>query len=298
MLKRILRTGIRTVIRQIPLVSGMRRIAFNRPMNWLLNNLPENMEVRLRDGTPIFVTTADDDGRIIYLFGVADIKVAATAAALIAPTDVFLDIGANYGTIGFEVAQNISPGGAVHIFEPQALLAERIGGAIRAGDRDNIHLHPIGLLDVDGTFELRRPENHSGMGSFVHGANHALFTKNEICQVRAISDYLPPLIEGHPFGVKLDVEGAEPNILPFLAGQPNLRFIIVEANGNHETIFELLNLAGLSIFGILRHPFRIMFKRVDHFEQLSQFSDLLALRISHAPPKASLADLRKLMRDA
>jgi hypothetical protein len=50
-------------------------------------------------------------------------------------------------------------------------------------------------------------------------------TTAEECPIREIGSYAGPLITGRNFGANLDIEGAEPKVMPWLLAQPNLRFL-------------------------------------------------------------------------
>ena len=106
---------------------------------------------RLKDGNQIAVDPLDHDGRILYLSVRTTLKVSMNAP-LLREGDVFLDIGANYSTIGLAASRTVGPTGMVHLFEPQTGIADRVEAAIRSGGYKNVRLHRLGLMDEDGTF--------------------------------------------------------------------------------------------------------------------------------------------------
>lgn len=275
------------IYRRLPIRSGLTRLSFNGPINYLFAGRRALVRAKLRDGTPIEVDVSDYHGRILYLFGSNDIKVSMTANALLRQGDGFLDIGANYSTIGLSAARIVGPHGMVHLFEPQNRLAERVRAAIIAGKFDNVQLHQLGLMDVDGSFTIRAPTNHSGRATFVDHENSKDFNAIEVCQVRAIGPYVSPLIGATPFGAKLDIEGSEPLVMPWLIAQSNLRFLIFEAAHHHQKLYDSILSARLNLYGLNRDPFRLRITRIDRFSEMAAFHDFVAARLPNgaAPPK-------------
>jgi FkbM family methyltransferase len=278
MIRSTILAAIRLVLRNLPLKSGTTRIAFNPVMAKLFADFQEPVTARLTGGTPIEVDPNDYHGRILYLFGTNDPKVAHTALALMRPGHDFLDIGANYASIGLEVARRPNASGTVHLFEPQKILGDRVEAAITAAGLKNVRLHRVGLLDVDGSFELRTPQYHSGRATFAAHGDGAEFSRHEICEVRAIESYVGPLVADTPFGVKIDIEGSEPKVMPWLLAHKNLRFVIFEAANEQDVLYRQIREAGFSLYGLERFPLRMRYRRIDSFDQLLMFHDILAFK--------------------
>ncbi len=283
-MKNILRRIVIAFLRLVPLKSGVTAIAYHKFIQWLIADLPDPVMTTLRDGTPIATSPRDHDGSILYLFGTNDPKVALTTKALLNPGDVFLDIGANHATIGFAAARVVGSNGSVHVFEPQRKLGDRIADAITAGGFANVTLHRIGLLDIDGSFELRSPHDHSGSATFTDTGAATHFDASETCTVQAIAPYVGPLIAGRPFAAKIDIEGAEPRILPWLLAQPTMRFLIFEASNNPKVLHEQVSTAGLRLYGLVRHPLLMRYHRIDSLADLGQFHDVIAIKATGVCP--------------
>ena len=200
-----------------------------------------------------------------------------------------------FRSIGFAAARVVGATGAVHVFEPQRKLGDRIADAIMAGAFTNTTLHRIGLLDVDGSFELRSPSDHSGSATFADTGSATHFDASETCTVRAISPYVGPLVAARPFAAKIDIEGAEPRILPWLLAQPTMRFLIFEASNNPKALYDDVRAAGLLLYGLVRHPLLMRYRRIDSLGQLGQFHDVIAIKTAGAGPavanRAALAAL-------
>jgi FkbM family methyltransferase len=272
-----------------PFKSGLSRLSFNPVINRLIKSIPGTVKARLRDGKFIEVSTDDYHGRVLYLFGTNDPKVEQTARTLLKPGDVFLDIGANYSTIGLSASHAVGPTGAIHLFEPQELLCNRVQDTIRAGGYKNVVLHRVGLMDRDATLTLQSPAHHSGMATFADTNGNNYFERTETCEVREISKYVGPLVYGKPFGAKLDIEGSEMAIMPWLLAQPNLKFLIFEAAHNQRELYDVIKSAGLVLFGLKRHPLLLRAIRVDDFSEMGDFHDLLAIRWKEQTPPSKAA---------
>lgn len=283
----------RSFVRLLPIKSGLTRLSFNGVLDGWFKRCERTLRATYFDGTPIDVSIDDYHGRILYLFGTNDPKVSDVTRALLRPGDVFLDIGANYASIGLMAARVVGETGLVHLFEPQRLLCDRVQSALDAGAIKNVRLHRVGLLDQDGSFTLTAPSHHSGMATFAEREGMDKWGRKEVCEVKNIATYVGPLVEKGEFGVKLDIEGAEPKIMPWLVSRPNLRFLVFEAAHHHEELYRTVREAGLTLYGLSRHPVRFKLARVDHFEGMKAFHDLLAVRL---PP--GMAAPRSIRPDA
>jgi hypothetical protein len=104
------------------------------------------------------------------------------------------------------------------------------------------------------------------------------------------------MADGQPFGVKLDVEGAEIYLMPWLLRQPNLRFLIFEAAHNHKQLWDLIQESGLILYGLRRLVHTRQVKRVEVFEQMMKYHDLVAIRPRAGEPVPQVATPRRLSK--
>ena len=107
--------------------------------------------------------------------------------------------------------------------------------------------------------------------------------------MKDIATYLPPLIEKKIFGVKIDVEGAEITLMSWLLNQPTLKFIVFEAAHNQQRLYEMVRKSGLVLYGLERTVFSKRVKRVDGFEEMQAYHDLVAVRFSTKDTAPSVA---------
>jgi len=235
---------------------------------------------RFIDGVPINVNIKDYDGRRLFLFGNNEPKVAAVAQSLSRPGDVFLDIGANYSSIGMSVRNVVGSHGAVHLFEPQPELCSCVNEAIRMGNMTNVYLHQIALMDHEGSMELSRPPCHSGMATLIGDVAKPHWSHKSV-EVKDIASFVPPLLASRSFGVKIDIEGAEMSILPWLVEQKLLRFVIVEMNHHQEEIWTTLINNGFIFFGLSRRIFKREVRHIRKFEEVQAYPDVVAIRSNY-----------------
>jgi len=79
------------------------------------------------------------------------------------------------------------------------------------------------------------------------------------------------------------------HLVPWLVRQHNLRFLIFEAAHNQRQLWDAVSGAGLIPYGLSRrvaHIFKIQLVRVQSFEELPRFHDVVAVRLraGAAPP--------------
>ncbi|WP_170168795.1 FkbM family methyltransferase [Rhodovulum iodosum] len=251
----------------------------------LFAQLPRELEARTAEGYRIPIDSSDYHGRILWLFGNNDWKVTRTACALLHKGDVLLDIGANHGTVGFAAAQVVGPTGAVHFFEPQPDLVAKLRNVISENGLSNHHVHDVALFESEGSFEMAMPEHHSGMATIVGRDGSDGWTRKITVRAVETESYLRPLLGDRPFGVKIDVEGAEPNILPGLFRLPGLQFVVFEGDRNKDLLADLFRSNGFAIFGLSRTVFSPRVKRVTTAAEWDLHHDFVAV------PAARTGDL-------
>ena len=276
------------MLHRLPLMSGVSRLSFNIITNNCFRTINNNVRARLIIGCTIDVNPNDYDGRVLYFFGTADPKVHHVTQALLRPGDIYLDIGANLSSIGIPAADKVGPSGMVHLFEPQPELCHSVQDVIeREGLSGRIQLHRIGLWDSDGELTLIQPEpwgnkeyaHHSGGATFVESEDTKKWTRKQTVPVRNVATYLPPLLKNREFGAKLDVEGAEIKILPWLLTQSRLRFIIFEATHNQEELYKHIESSSLTLFGLVKSIFKKRIYRIEKYQEMLSFPDLVGIRL-------------------
>ena len=270
------------LLRLIPIAGGLTRLAFNTWTNQGFSRVSGTTYARMLNGMSISVDPRDYHGRILYLFGTNDPKVHHVAQALLDIGDRFLDIGANYGSIGLLASDRVGSNGQVHLFEPQPHLCQAIRQVLASSKRSNVYLHEVALMDRDDVMWLARPTGHSGMATLVKHCDQTAWDKLTV-DVRDIAAYVQPLIDAKPFGAKIDVEGAEIYLIPWLLKQPLLKFVIFEAAHNVDQLWALVRASGLQLYGLKRTLFAKQLTRIDDVEHMQRYHDVVAVRVNGLP---------------
>jgi FkbM family methyltransferase len=269
--------------------SGLTATSFNRLVDSRFDGMSQpELEARIHGGFRVRVDTREYHGRVLWVHGSNDHKVSRVVNALLRPGDLLLDIGANYSSIGLGAAARVGPLGHVHLFEPQPAIAMAVADAIRRSGVRNVTLHQLALFRADETLQMRVPLRHSGMGTLVPDAQRSADWQSVTVQTRSTRPFVAALVGDRPFGVKIDIEGAEPDVLAELLGFERMRFVVFEGCNNERWLFDHFREAGFATFGLKRSPLRCRVERVDDFSQWQRWHDFVAVRPPRAAPPASL----------
>jgi FkbM family methyltransferase len=247
---------------------------------------------RLKNGMKIMVDPHDFDGREILLFGVIDPEIIDICKKLLSEGDIFLDIGANYGSVGLNCAAALGKSGSVHFFEPQPDLCKRLRQCLALYPNVDAFVHEVGLMNCDGEMELQRNPSHSGASTFFDRS--ASTGDKTTVKVVDITTYIPPIVKEQPFAAKMDVEGSELLLLPWLVKQNNLRFLVFESLHipDKENMFEIINDGGgLAIYGISRRASSIGLEPVICPTDFNLFKDVIVFHKNFIPEVEKHFDL-------
>jgi FkbM family methyltransferase len=145
-----------------------------------------------------------------------DIEIKTTYARLITssePPEIFLDVGANYGTHSILFSSAGIPSVA---FEPNPRCMEycRV-----ASDLNNLHIRwePVAIGDRDDEIELVFPERETWLGSVSQSVTEKLLREFDNVVVERVTirklDHYAKQLSGKRVLLKIDVEGAEAPVL-------------------------------------------------------------------------------------
>jgi FkbM family methyltransferase len=120
--------------------------------------------------------------------------------------EIFWDIGANKGTLSYQIARKL-PRAKIVAIEPQPKLAKQIADNIDASDRWQVF--QVGLGDEAKTMPLYIPHEETGSASLVrHDGDTHIEVEIETAETIKVRSGL-----GWPTLLKIDVEGYEPNVI-------------------------------------------------------------------------------------
>ncbi len=280
-----LRACARLALRCNPFYRGGARLATLRAMDTLTPKGQLTL-LKLRRGPLCLVYVDDWCGRILYYTGDYDRRITWICRRLLRPGDCFVDIGANFGEVGFYAAQFVGPSGCVHFFEPQQELANLIRISAKLNGFHHVHVHELALSDRDGIADLFVPRRHTGMGSL--SVREGVDCPIDVLRVptRHAGASLAELRLPRIRVLKLDVEGHEDRILHaakdyFRLQKPSA--IIFECHGQAQPFFEravvkhIVSL-GYEVFQLRQKIFlRVQFKRLQDNCRIESGYDFLAL---------------------
>ena len=279
----------RSILRRLRPNSGLTLAAFNKVTNALFGMIPEKQVALVQGGLRIPVSVNDYHGRVLWLFGSNDFKVERICRQLTQPGDVFLDIGANHGSIGLAVLQVVGPQGEVHFFEPQPDLSAVIGQALQQEGTGRGHLHTVALSDGEGVLEMSLADNHSGLATIVKPGADGHFNRTiEVATVET-GRHVAGLLRGRPFGVKIDIEGAEPIVLPPLLQLPGLRFVQFEGASNLAQLQSIFSAASFEVFGLNRTVFAPRLTHCPDLASWNLYHDFVALPRAAGLPRETMS---------
>jgi FkbM family methyltransferase len=149
--------------------------------------------------------------------------VAAALSRLVSPGDVCVDAGAHYGYFTLLLAKLSGPGGRVYAFEAEAENAHILRENVRANDlRSRVTVEQAAVAARSGPIELHSARSGGSTEwtlneSFAHRADgpEATHTAETARGVR-LDEYLAdaPTVDV----IKMDIEGAEAEVVPAIAG--------------------------------------------------------------------------------
>jgi FkbM family methyltransferase len=157
----------------VPTIDYVRRLCGHRfpPVGKLgyeliMSSLPREIKTELFPGIAATLDLNDDVQRWTYWYGT---RYEAPTPEILTRwgkrAREFFDIGANYGFFTFLI-RSFCPNIQIHSFEPNPRTFSQLEGILQLNHLDKIHLHPIGLSDVDGTFPFYPLELNSGHSAF------------------------------------------------------------------------------------------------------------------------------------
>jgi FkbM family methyltransferase len=187
-------------------------------------------------------------------------------AALKAKAGAFIDIGANQGQTLAKLL-SIAPDRQYIGFEPQPACVLHLDEFVRANRLENCAVVPVALSDSTGLVELslRGPVGDSAASMATGHRPDSFYTQSRLIPVAEGDAILPDLVRDGISLIKIDVEGAELEVLRGLR----------ETVRKHRpfVVFEVLN----NYLAVTREalPDELVQRRNDRARQLSDYFDEL-----------------------
>lgn len=147
-------------------------------------------------------------GRSLDLYGEFSELEARLLCSLMRPGDVFVEAGANIGTLTVPMAQRVGPGGRGFAFEPQRLNHMMLCANLALNGLCNVQARQAGLAAADGvtTVSLYDPAKLDNYGDVRLGVGGENVEQVAVTTVDGLGLSRCRLI-------KIDVQGMEPQVL-------------------------------------------------------------------------------------
>jgi FkbM family methyltransferase len=198
-------------------LSARRRVQFELRRRWSAGWMDRPVTIQLsRTGfaapdapIQICIRPRDMSQQSMFLYGVFEISETRLVQALLRPGMVFFDVGANIGYYSLIGSHLVGPTGAVHAFEPNAAVRERLDENIRLNGLTNVQVHVEAVSDRRGevTFYESSMDDNQGVSSLLP----ADFRSSGTTVPATTLDDLSAQLGGRAIDlIKMDVEGAEP----------------------------------------------------------------------------------------
>ncbi|MEM7295601.1 MAG: FkbM family methyltransferase [Pseudomonadota bacterium] len=156
------------------------------------------------------------------MFSASNLSRLHALVDLVEGRDAFvLDIGANAGVYAVTLGAAAAPGSRVIAFEPNPIMIGRLGYNVRLNDlQDRIRIESCALGLQRGEATLSFVRNNYGEATLLPVASRQR-RGGTLVPVRALGEFAHEA-EGHDLSViKIDVEGAEPQVLAPMLRAPN-----------------------------------------------------------------------------
>jgi len=177
-----------------------------------------------------------------YALGTTEPLVQDVLGCILRPGDVFFDIGANVGFYTVIGARLVGPMGRVFAFEP---FPENAAAARHNAELNAFHTITVledAVSDVSGEGELLLAAEPTWAKLDFTGSHSSTHGRLKVNLVR-IDDLIEQKVVEPPALVKIDVEGAEVEVLRGMAGTVAAfsPLILCENHGRNEQVAGLLN---------------------------------------------------------
>lgn len=162
--------------------------------------------------------------------------------------EAFFDIGANVGVFSLLCA-SLHPNSQIYAFEPMPKNFIRLLQNVELNGFKNVHCFNVALADWSGFKNIYVPNNEVGQsGTQINGPRNeeGEYFESEIehlIQHLKFDDFVPELLHGENYHIKIDVDGAEEAILNGMFNElevlrPESLLLEINESKAHSVFFE------------------------------------------------------------
>jgi len=216
-------------VRHSPIETAKWRVAdFLRKQ---LASNPVRKITKVAGGLLMDLDTSDFLQRELYVFRDFEPSIRREIIKRLKPGDTFLDIGANVGFYSICASKVVRDTGTVYAFEPAPKTRKKLDRNLELNGIRNVVSVPIALFDRTGTQKFFLDANrNSGASSLRQSANSGEVIEVEL---NTYDNFAAEHGLSIPALVKIDVEGAEANVLrgmESMLSQPDRPPVILEVS--------------------------------------------------------------------
>jgi FkbM family methyltransferase len=215
----------------------LRNTAYRQVSIPLVQRMDATLDLRVTGGVRMRVQTTDLMGRALAAGGIWEPYVVAELERLLAPGDVFVDVGANLGYYTILGSRLVGRAGHVYALEPAPSTYEALTRNVELNAASNVTALPVAAGSSAARAPLHgRTSDNSGIASLRPAVTRWSGTKTLAAKevpVRPLHALLAPSHAERMRVVKVDVEGYEAEVLSGLEPlfEQGLRpTVIVEAH--------------------------------------------------------------------
>jgi FkbM family methyltransferase len=152
-----------------------------------------------------------------YVSGSSEKPVQDAMAEHVKRDSVFYDVGANVGFFSLLAARLVGPGGRVHSFEPVSENAASVRENARLSGLSNVTVHEVAVGRAGGSQELLLTAWDGGATLSTSVVKPPNPSGRRVVRLVALDDYIKAERLPAPHFVKIDVEGAELDVIEGMA---------------------------------------------------------------------------------
>jgi len=176
----------------------------------------EDIVVRKLSGFPLELGFNPNtyQGRFLYHRGMYEEAVIKKLSRMLKPGMTFVDVGANIGLYSIVAGYLVGHAGKVVAVEPQSVLKDVLEDNVRRNRLFNVRVESVALGSANCSGRLfQMSETDDGRATLKLCTSESFVGKPAEVAVRRLDDVLASLSIGTVHGVKVDVEGAELEVL-------------------------------------------------------------------------------------
>jgi FkbM family methyltransferase len=149
----------------------------------------------------------------LFLYGSLEISETRLVQSLLRPGMCLVDVGANIGYYSLMGARIVGPTGAVHAFEPNESIRNRLSGNVQLNGFQNVVVHREAVTKQTGTVRFYKSawSENSGISSII--PSYGLEEQGEDVPCVTLDDFAATLGARRIDLLKIDVEGAELDVI-------------------------------------------------------------------------------------